>query len=89
MFVHMLKFVFFHACIDMTSREVVTFSSNDELIFGRNLRLLREHDEQEERHNIQKHLSRVLEEVKKGKRKFLRIAAFTKPSDIPVAIPPE
>ena len=62
---------------------VIYLSSDNKPVFDRNQRLLREQNEQEERHHNQQHLSRVLEEVKEGKRKFLRIAAFTEPSDIP------
>lgn len=50
----------------MTSPEVVYLSSDDEPIFECNQRLLKEHYKQEDRHNIQKHLSRALEEVKEG-----------------------
>ena len=71
----------------MTSPEVVYLSSDDEPIFERNQRLLKEHHEREDRQNIQDHLSRVLEEVKEGKRKFLRIAAFPEPSNLPRANP--
>ena len=41
------------------------------------------------RQHIQDHLSRVLEEVNEGKRRFLNIVAFPEPSNIPVAIPLE
>ena len=65
MLVRMLKFVFLYACIDMTSPEVVYLSSDDEPIFERNQRLLKEHHEREEHRHIQDHLSRLLEEVEK------------------------
>ena len=71
----------------MTSPEVVYLSSDDESVFDRNQRLLREHHEREDRHHIQSHLSRVLEEVKEGKLKFLRTAAVLESSSITVAIP--
>ena len=84
---HSLNFAFSHACIDMDSSEVICLSSDEETPFERNQRLLKEHHEQEDRRQVQDHLSRVLEEVKEGKRKFLRTAAFPEPSNIPLAIP--
>lgn len=71
----------------MTSPEVVCLSSNDEPIFERNQRLIKEHRECEDRQNIQDHLSRVQDELKEGKRKFLRIVAHPEPSNIPRADP--
>ena len=87
MLVRTLKFIFLHACIDMTSPEVVYLSSDDEPIFERNQRLIEEHREREDRQSIQDHLSRVIEEVKECKRKFLSIAAHPEPSSIPRAVP--
>ena len=75
-----------YAYIDMDS-DVMYLSSDDESVFDHNQRLLREHYKYEDRLHIQNHLSRVLEEVKEGKRKFLRTAAFSEPSSIPVALP--
>ena len=66
----------------MTSPEVVYLSSDDEPIFERNQRLIEEHREREGWQNIQDHLSKVLDEVKEGKRKLLRIAAHPKLSNI-------
>ena len=71
----------------MGSSEVIYLSSDEETPFERNQRLLKEHHEQEDRRQVQDHLSRVLQEVKEGKRKFLRTAAFPEPSNIPLAIP--
>ena len=87
MLVRTLKFIFLHACIDMTSPEVVCLSSDDEPIFERNQRLIEEHREREDRQNIQDHLSRVLDEVKEGKRKGLCIYAHPEPSSIPRVVP--
>ena len=70
----------------MDPSDVIYLSSDNESIFYRNQRLLREHHEREDRQHIQDHLSRVLEEVKEGKRRFLHIDAFLEPSNIPVAI---
>ena len=85
-YVH-IKLFFFHACIEMDSSEVIYLSSDDESPFERNQRLLKEHHEEEDRRQVQSHLTRVLDEVKEGKRKFLRIAALPEPSSIPVATP--
>lgn len=71
----------------MDPLEVYYISSDDEPVFERNQRLIREHREQEDRQQIKDHLSRVLEEVKEGNRKFLCTAAFPEPSSIPRAIP--
>ena len=71
----------------MDSYEVVYLSSNEETPFERNQRLVQEHHAEENRRLVQSHLSRVLQEVKEGKRKNLRIAAFPESSNIPVAIP--
>ena len=71
----------------MDSSEIAYLSSDDESPFDRNQRLLKEHHEEEDRRQLQSHLSRVLEEVKEGKRKTLRIAARPEPSCIPIAIP--
>lgn len=47
----------------------VAYLSNDESPFVRNQRLRREHNhEREDSLDIQQHLSRVLDEVKEGKR---------------------
>ena len=51
------------------------------------IRLIKEHRELEDRRQIQDHLTHVLDEVKEGKRKFLRTAAFPELSSIPRAIP--
>ena len=71
----------------MDPSEIVYLSSDDESPFDRNQRLLKEHHGEEDRRRIQSHLSRVLEEVKEGKRKTLRFAARPEPSNIPIAIP--
>ena len=71
----------------MDPSDVYYLSSDDEPIFYCNQRLLNEHYEREDRQNIQDHLSRVLDEVKEGKHKFLRTGAFREISKIPVAIP--
>lgn len=71
----------------MNPSDVFYLSSDDEPVFDRNERLLREHHEREDRYQIQSHLSRVLEEVKEGKRKFLRTSAFPETSSIPIVIP--
>lgn len=60
----------------MDSSEVICLSSDNESPFERNQRLLKEHHEEEDRRRVQIHLSRVLDDVKEGKRKFLRIAAL-------------
>lgn len=73
---HTLNFAIFHACIDMDSSEVICLSFDEETPFERNQRLLKEHHEQEDHRQVQDHLSRVLEEVKERKRKFLRTTAF-------------
>lgn len=65
----------------------VAYFSDDDPVFEHNQWLIREHCEQEDCHQIKDHLTRVLDEVKEGKRKFLRTAAFPEPSNIPVAIP--
>ena len=65
----------------------VAYVSDDESPFVRNQHLIKEHHEEEDRRRVQSHLSRVLDEVKEGKRKFLRIAALPEPSSIPVATP--
>lgn len=71
----------------MDPSDVNYLSFDDEPIFDRYQRPLREHYKREDRQHIQDHLSRVLEEVKEGKRRFVRTAAFPEPSNIPVAIP--
>ena len=71
----------------MDSYDVVYLSSDDESPFDRNQRILREYHEEEDRRRVQSHLTRVLDEVKEGKRKTLRIAALPEPSNIPLAIP--
>ena len=71
----------------MDPSELYYISSDDEPIFERNQRLIKEYHEQEDRRQVQDHLTRVLDEVKEGKRKTLRTAAFPEPSDIPIAIP--
>ena len=60
---------------------------SDEPVFERNQILIREHHEQEDRRQVQDHLTLVLNEVKEGKRKFLRTAAFPELSSIPREIP--
>ena len=87
MLLRTLKFIFLHACIDMSSLEGFCLSSDDEPIFERNQRLIEEHREREDRQNIQDHLSIVLDEVNEGKCKFLRIAAYPEPFNIPRAVP--
>ena len=82
----MLK-LFLYAYIDMDPSDVMYLSSDDEPLFNCNQRLIREHHEREDRRHIQDHLSRVLEEVKEGKRKFLRIASFPKPSNLLRVVP--
>ena len=71
----------------MDSYEVVYLCSDEETPFERNQRLVQEHHAEENRRLVQSHLSRVLQEVKEGKRKNLRIAAFPESSNIPIAIP--
>ena len=71
----------------MDSYDVVCLSSDDESPFDRNQRLLKEYHEKEDRRRVQSHLTRVLDEVKEGKRHTLRIAARPEPSRIPIAIP--
>lgn len=71
----------------MKSPDVVYLSSVDKSVFDRNQRLIQEHRVREKQRDIRDHLSRVLEEVKEGKRKFLRIAALPESSDIPKAVP--
>ena len=70
----------------MESYDVVYLSSNEETPFDRNQRLVREHHAKEDRRQVQCNLPRVLQEVKEGKRKTLRIAAFPEPSSIPIAV---
>lgn len=68
----------------MTSREVIYCSSDDdEPVFVRNQRLIREHRIREEQQDINDYFSRVTNEVIEGKRKFLRVAAFPKTCVIP------
>ena len=57
------------------------------IFFYHNQRLIKEHREREDRQNVQEHLSRVLEEVKEGKRKFFNVAAHPEFSAIPREIP--
>ena len=71
----------------MDPSELYYISSDDEPVFERNQRLIKEYHEQEDNRQVQAHLTHVLDEVKEGKRKTLRIAAFPEPSDIPIAIP--
>ena len=71
----------------MDPSAVIYLSSDDESPFERNQRLLKEHREEEDRRRVQNHLSRVLEEVKEGKHKTLRIAARPKILNIPIAVP--
>lgn len=61
--------------------------SDDESIFDRNQRLLREYYKHEDRRHIQDNLSCVLDEKKEGKRKFLCIAAFPNPCNLSRAVP--
>ena len=82
-----IKLRFLHACIYMDSSEIVYLSSDEETPFERNQRLIQEHHAEEDRRQVQRHLSRVLEEVKEGKRHTLCIAARPEPSSIPIAIP--
>lgn len=70
----------------MTSLEIIS-SSDEEPIFIRNQRLIQEHRVREEQQDTRDHFSRVLEEVKEGKRKFLRVAAFPESSSVPRAVP--
>ena len=71
----------------MDQSEVYYISSDDEPVFERNQRLIREHHEQEDCRQVQDHLTCVLDKVKEGKRKFLRTAAFLESSSIIRAIP--
>lgn len=71
----------------MGSSEIIYLSSDEETPFERNQRLVQEHHAEEERRRVQSHLTRVLEEVKEGKRHTLRIAARPELSRIPIAIP--
>ena len=71
----------------MKSPDVICLSSDDENVFDRNQRLIEEHRVREDQQNTRDHFSCILEEVKEGKRKFLRIAALPESSDIPRAIP--
>lgn len=71
----------------MDSFELYYISSDDELVFERNQRLIKEYHEEEDQCQVRDHLTRVLDEVKEGKRKTLRIDTFPKPSNIPLAIP--
>ena len=71
----------------MDSSEIVYLISDEETPFERNQRLVQEHHAEEDRRRVQSHLSRVLNEVKEGKRHTLRIAARPEPSRIPIAIP--
>ena len=48
----------------MDSYDVVYLSSDDESPFDRNQRLLKEYHEEEDRRQVQSHLTRVLDEVK-------------------------
>ena len=57
------------------------------LFFYRNQRLIQEHRIREEQQNTRDHFSRVLDEVKEGKRKFLRVSTLPEASCIPRAIP--
>ena len=87
MLVRIFKYIFLYACIDMKSPDVICLSSNDENVFERNQRLIQEYRVREDQRNTRDHFCRILEEVKKGKHKFLRIAALPESSDIPRAIP--
>lgn len=87
MLVCIFKYPFLYACIDMKSPDVVYLSSDDETIFEPNQTLIVEHRVCEDQRATRDHFSRVLEEVKEGNRKFLRIAALPEPSNIPRAVP--
>lgn len=65
----------------------VIYLSDAESPFDLNQQLIKEHQEEEDRRRVQNHLTRVLEEVKEGKQKTMRIAAHSEPSNIPIAIP--
>lgn len=72
----------------MTPPEVIYFSSSDEEpIFLRNQRLIKEHRIREDQQDIQDHFSRVTDEVIEGKCKFLRVAAFPETSVVPRVVP--
>ena len=77
--IHPFKLYFLHACIDMDTCDIVYLSSDEETPFERNQRLIQEHHTEEDRRQVQSHHSRVLQEVKEGKRKTLRIAALPEP----------
>ena len=84
---HSFKLCFLHACIDMDTCDIVYLSSDEETPFERNQRLVQEHHAEEDRRQVQSHLSRVLQEVKEGKRKTLHIVALPELSSIPLAVP--
>ena len=72
----------------MKSPEVIYCSSSDEEpVFLRNQRLIREHRIREDQQDIRDHFSRVTDEVIEGKRKYLRVAAFPVASVIPRVVP--
>ena len=71
----------------MDSYDVVYLSSDEETPFERNQRLIQEHHSEEDLRLVQSHLSRVLQVVKEGKHRRLRIAALPEPSSIPIAVP--
>ena len=70
----------------MESPGAICLSSDDEPVFDRNQRLIQEHRIREEQQDIKDHFSRVLNEVKEGKHKYLRVAALPESSSIPKAI---
>ena len=72
----------------MKSSEVIYCSScEDEPIFDCNQRLIQEHGIREEQQNKKDHFSRVLDEVKEGKHKYLRVAALHESSSLPREVP--
>ena len=71
----------------MKSPKVIYLSSDDEPIFYRNQRLIQEHRIREEQRDTIDHFARIIEEVKEGKRKFVRVAALPEASSVPGAIP--
>lgn len=71
----------------MKSLDVICLSSDDEPTFYRNRRLIHEHRIREGQQDTRNHFTRVLEEVKEGKRKYLRVAALPENSSIPMVVP--
>ena len=70
-----------------SSKVIYCSSSDDEPVFNCNQRLIQEHRIREDQQLTRDHFSRVLEEVKEGKRKYLRVAALPESLSIPRALP--